>query len=367
MIASAAALLAFGMAVVFIRHQRAVHLESLQGAWEGAMHFHVGALQRTQRIVLRILKDNGSYHAIVDQIDTGVRNLPATRFDVGRRRLTFELGSGISYQGELNSARTEITGRWKWPGGNYSQPLTLTRTVTPDVIPEPLVESDYAPRPDSDLQGFWKGTLKFREISLRLHLKIAESSNGTFRAELESIDQPPIVPLTATAVSYQNARVKIRFRGLGAAFDGELVSGGSQIIGKWTQVGTDPLTLVRANPQDEKQALEAGKDYHHTNETELQGHWTGILSRSHGLQLHLVFHIARLLDGSFSATLDSPDQRLFAMPFDVVDFALPRVHLEMKSANCTFEGKLSAGKVSGSWTYNARKAGTLTLERTPSG
>ena len=56
-------------------------------------------------------------------------------------------------------------------------------------MPEPLAESDFAPRKDSDLQGYWKGTLKTGNVTLRLGLKIAEPAEGTFRAEWDKSDQ----------------------------------------------------------------------------------------------------------------------------------------------------------------------------------
>lgn len=363
MAACGAVLLLLGAILVFIRHERIVHLERVQGAWEGAMHFHWGALLRTQRVVLRVFKLNGSYHALIDQIDTGARNLPATKFDVGRRSVSFELGSGFSYRGELSRNATEITGRWKWPGGFYSQPLTLTRTNTPDAVPEPLAAVDYTPRPDSDLQGFWKGTLQLEKTSLRLHLKISGPSRGTFRAELDSIDQPPVTPLAATTVSYQRPRLRIWFQGIGAVFYGELNYAGSEIRGGWSQLKTTPLNLERVDPKEEMRALEAGENYRYANDTELQGHWTGILPGNCGLPLHVAFNIAQLPDGSFSATMDSPDQSLFAMPFDVVAFARPKVNLEMKSSKSTFEGTLLDGRVSGTWTFGGKDSEPLTLER----
>lgn len=363
MAACGAVLLVVLTILVFIRHERIVHLERVQGAWEGAMHFHWGALLRTRRVVLRVFKVNGSYHALIDQIDTGARNLPASKFDVGRRSVSFELGSGFSYRGKLSRNATEITGRWKWPGGFYSQPLTLTRTNKPDAVPEALAMADYTPRPDSDLQGFWMGTLRLEETSLRLHLKIAGPSNGTFRAELDSIDQTPVIPLAATTVSYQRPRLRIWFQGIGAVFNGELNNVGSEIRGEWSQVKTAPLNLERVDPKEEMRALEAGKNYHYTNDTELQGHWTGILPDNYGLPLHVAVNIAQLPDGTFSATLDSPDQSLFDMPFDEVAFAPPKVHLEMKSTKSTLEGTLLDGRVCGTWIFGGKDPEPLTLER----
>jgi hypothetical protein len=365
-VVGAALLFVCGAALLLVKHERTVHLERVQGAWEGAMHFHGGPLLRTQRVVLRVFNENGSYHAAYDEIDTGRKNLPATQFDVGRTSVNFASGAGFSFRGIMDSDATKITGRWTWPGGRFSQPLTLTHTTAPDTVPEPLAEADYTPRAGSDLQGFWKGTLTIGKTSLRLHLKIEEPPDGSFRAELDSIDQPPVIPLATTTMEYHKPSLRFSFQGIGAAFDGQLNDGGSQIIGKWTQAGVTPLTFDRVNAKEEEQALEAGKNYSYSADTELQGHWTGTLPSRYGLHLRLVFNIALLADGKFSATLDSPDQSLYAMPFDVIAFTPPKVRLEMKSAKCVFEGKLSGGKLSGTWNYDKKTPELLTLERAKS-
>lgn len=361
-VAGAVVLLAAGLILAIIKYEHAAHLERVQGAWEGTLQFHAGPLLRKQRIVLRIFKENGSYHAVFDQIDIGRKNLPATKFAVGGSSVNFESGSDFVYQGKLNRKATEMTGKWQWVGGRNSQPLTLTRTATPDKVQEPLAEADYARRPDSDLQGFWKGMLKVGTATLRLHLKIVEAQDGTFRAELNSIDQPPIIPVPVTTLEYRKPDVKVSLQGIGAAFQGRLDDSGSSIIGNWTQVGTVPLTFTRADPKAESQALEAGKNYEFASDTELQGHWSGTLSGKSGRHLRLVFHIAQLSDGLLSATMDSLDQSLFAMPFDTVQYTPPKVRLEMKSAQCVFEGTLSTGKLSGVWIYKTSPT-PLTLER----
>ena len=358
-----AVLLVAGLTTAVVKYEHIAHLAKVQGTWEGAMHFHAGPLLRTQRIVLRIFKENGSYHAVFHEIDVGVKNLPATRFEIGRSSVDFESDSRFNYAGKLNRGATEITGRWTWAGAKRSQPLALTRNATPDKVQEPLAEVDYTPRQGSDLQGFWKGTLTIGKTVLRLHLKIAESPDGTFRGELNSIDQPPIIPLPVTTLAYRKPSVKFSLQGIGAAFDGTLNNDSSQIIGTWTQFGTTPLIFDRVNPREEQQALETGKNYGYTNDTELQGHWTGTLPGQYGLQLQLVFNIARLPDGSFAGTMDSPDQSLFASPIDAIAFSPPRVHLEIKPANCVFDGKLAGGKLSGAWKFGKTIAEPVTLER----
>ena len=358
-----AVLLVLVLTMSALKCAHTARLKSLQGTWEGAMHFHGGKLMRTQRIVLKIFKENGSYHAAFDEVDMGRKNMPATEFDVGWKSVSFASGSGFSYLGKLNSDETEIIGRWKWPGGRFSQPLSLVKTATPDKVQEPLAEADYTPRPGSDLQGLWKGTLKIGKYTLRLHLKITESDDGTFHAEVDSLDQPPVIPMPATPLTYQRPSVKFSLQGVGVTFDGELNDSGSQINGTWTQGAPVPLTFNRVNPKDEEAALDAGKNYASTNDTDLQGHWTGTLPGRYGLHLRLVFNIAQLSDGSFAATMDSPDQSLFATPFDMVTFAAPKVRLEIKSAGCIFDGKLSSGKLAGTWSLTNLTSEPLTLER----
>ena len=257
LVAGVTVLLLLGLALVIVKHEHTVHLRRLQGAWEGALHFHGGARVRTQRIVLKVLNEHGLYHAVVDEVDLGLKDLPAAKFDAGRTLVAFALGSGFTYHGRLNGEATEIIGRWKWPGGGFSQPLTLSQTRTPDPVPEPLAQADYTRRPGSDLQGLWEGTLRIGTNSLRLRFKIAEPAQGTFRVELNSLDQPPIIPLPATTVNFEKPRVQILFQGIGALFDGQLDESGSEIAGNWAQARINPLTLTRVEPKTEAPASAA--------------------------------------------------------------------------------------------------------------
>jgi hypothetical protein len=256
-----AALLALGFVLALAGYEHAVHLRRVRGAWEGAMRYHIGQNMRKQRIVMRVLQEaNGSYRAVLDQIDLGVTNLPATRFTAGWSSVVFESSSNFVFRGTLNSGATEIAGRWSWPGAKRSQPLTLIHTQTPDVAQAPLALTDYTPRTGSDLQGLWQGTLKIGTVSLRLNFKIAESANGKYRGELNSIDQAPVIPVPATVVDYSKPRMKISFQGIGAVFDGTLDDSGTAIDGKWTQAKSWPLALNRVDPAVRPAALKAAKN-----------------------------------------------------------------------------------------------------------
>lgn len=358
-VAGAAALLAFGTTELFLDHERTVHLEKVQGAWEGVLRYG----PNTERIVLKVLKDNGMYHAVIDSIDGGSKNLPATTFKAGGSSVSLESGTAFSFQGNLNADATEIAGRWNFTGTKYSTPLTLKRTATPDVVQEPLTEADLVPRPDANLQGLWKGTVKLpRAPTSRMYLKIAATPDGKYRAEYNNIDQPPIHPIPSTSFDYEKPNINIQFGGINSWFDGQLDSSGSNIVGRWSQGSS--LTLTRVDPSDEAQTLNAGKNYDFTSDSDLQGHWTGALPGTYGLRLHLAVNIAQMADGSFSATLDSPDQLNMAMPFNTVKYASSNVRLEMGVGY--YEGKLQNGKISGRWNFKARDkiiSESLILER----
>ncbi len=236
----------------FVHHERATHFRRLQGAWEGALHFHWGRLMAVQRIVLKVSRENGSYRAAVDDVDLGLKNLPADRFDFGASLVNFELTNGVSFHGALDSATMEIKGRWKWPGGNYSQPLALTRTNTPDPVPEPLNETEYTPRQGSDLQGLWAGTLP-DEKPVRLQLKITEAADGTFRAELNNIEQSPGAFWPVTSLNYAQPHVKMALQGVAASFEGELNDRCTQMAGTWIQGKSFPMTFDRVNSSNEEQ------------------------------------------------------------------------------------------------------------------
>lgn len=247
MVAGAVVLLVLTTALGWYLH--VAHLQRVQGSWEGTLRFHVGQVMRKQRIVLRILKENGAYRAVLDQVDLGRKDIPTTALSAGWSSVNFESRSNFVFRGQLNSEGTEITGRWNWVGGRRSQPLTFTRTTTPDVILEPLAPADYAQRPGSDLQGLWGGTLMIGTNSLRIRFKVAESGDGKFRCELNSIDQLPAIPIPATTVDYHRPGVTLAFLGIGAIFDGRFDESMTTISGKWTQVMTSPLTLTRIDPK----------------------------------------------------------------------------------------------------------------------
>ena len=334
--------------VEVVQSARAAVIPDIQGAWQGVGEIpqqHVKA-----RGVLHITKVNGAYQATWDIIDRGVKGVTfALTYHYPDIRTELKLAVGdIVYEGKLNADGTEMTGRYMEP--NVSIPVVLKRTANPDSAPEPITADECAPRRDSDLQGCWAGTVKNGNIVLPLTLKIVEQPAGKFRAQFDSVcEGARTIPVSVT---YHQPEVKLALDGIGSSFAGNL-DNGSTISGTWT-VGSGqsfPVTFKSVNPHAEAQR-EAEKNFRYALPDELQGHWKGTAAvdvNGNTVKLHLAVDIAKMSDGSFSATLDSPDEMKRGVQASSVLFSPPRVRLEWIGIGARFEGKLRNGKLSGTW------------------
>ncbi len=168
---------------------------------------------------------------------------------------------------------------------------------------------------------------------------------------MDSLDQN-VSDLVISSVTYNKPGVQMEVGELGGGFSGTLSDDDKQIAGKWTQNGVSyPLTIQRSDPAVEREAAaakDAGKDYSYSSPNDLTGHWQGTLELK-GMKLRLALHVAKMLDGTLSATLDSLDQGANGIPATTVRFTAPDAHLEWKSIAGTFDGKVQNDKLAGTW------------------
>ncbi|WP_445381179.1 alpha/beta hydrolase family protein [Robiginitalea sp. IMCC43444] len=73
---------------------------------------------------------------------------------------------------------------------------------------------------------------------------------------------------------------------------------------------------------------------------EISGEWNGVL-KVQGLQLRLVFNIQQTEDGTYSATMDSPDQGAKGIPVDETIFVNDSLKLSILRAGIRYEGILT--------------------------
>jgi hypothetical protein len=340
---------------------RAAHAPDIQGAWAGI--FEAG--QQKWPMMYKISKENGSYHAVEVNIYQGAREMPVSRLVYNYPSVRIEQKAiGFTYEATLNPKTMEMSGTWKQ--GKGSGPFTMKLNALADKFPEPMADSDYTPRKDSDVQGYWKGTLKVEKTTLRVDLKIAERADGTFRVTGDSPDQGGS-DIEATAVTYHRPTLKVEFGGIMGSYEGAVDESDRVITGNLVSNGHPlPLTLERAKPETAAAldpAIEAQKDYSYTGPNDLPGHWQGTLDvKQSGVKIRLAVNIARLPDGKFSATMISLDQGGAEIPANNIQYISPNVRLEWSAIGGSFNGKLENGKISGAWRQGGG-ALPLVLER----
>jgi RNA polymerase sigma factor (sigma-70 family) len=226
-VAAAAVFLAAGTATVGVKMARANRNQpDIQGAWEGVAEFSPGI---KDRLVLHLDRTNNSYLATLDSIDARKKDVRLDKWDYDYPSLKFEGKElPLAFEGKVNASTNEISGVWK--NGRNVVSVVLKRTATPDAVPDPLTESDYAPRAGSDLQGYWKGTLAG---TVQLAFKISEPSDGKFVAEMDSVDLG--MEKLGSSVTYDKPEVQITVGEVGIIFKGTLDSSRNQLAGTWAQ------------------------------------------------------------------------------------------------------------------------------------
>jgi alpha/beta superfamily hydrolase len=73
-------------------------------------------------------------------------------------------------------------------------------------------------------------------------------------------------------------------------------------------------------------------------QADFNGTWEGKISV--GVDLRVIFHVARNENGSFTTTTDSPDQDAFNIPCDATIVSGDSIRIEMKGMNAVYAGKL---------------------------
>jgi hypothetical protein len=343
-----------GVGVVKTLHAvRVAHAPDLAGAWAGI--FDNQGMKAP--LMYKLSKVNGAYHAVEEDIYQGRRDVPVSKFTYDYPAIHLEQQAiGFTYDATLNPHTMEMSGTWKQSGG--SGPFTMKLNALAEAFPEPLTESEYAARNDSDLQGYWRGTVQVGNASLRMALKIAERPDKTFRVEWDNPDQGS-ENIEATAVSYQAPAVKVEFGGAGIVMEGRVDRSDRVITGNVIQQGrSTPLTLERAKPESvagQDAELEAQKDYSHTGPNDLPGHWQGTLEvKQTGQKIRLALNIAKMPGDAFFASLGSPDmgganQDIRELSASTVQYAPPEVTLEWPAIGGTYQAKLENGKLTGVW------------------
>ena len=256
-VASVVAILGIGTTTVVV--EALLPAPDIQGTWEGTFTIpgpgydvQKGESPKT-RFILTITETNGGYQATVDDIDRGRRDGAFDTFTYNYPYVHGETSPSLHGQptwpdvfcdGKVSRSGEKMS--WKSLEGTNTYMMEFRRTTNPTPFPEPLTDKEFAPRAGSDLQGYWKGMIGTGKNALHIEFKIAEPSDGTFRADFYSLDQD--TNRQPTSVSYDGTTVKIMPMAGFGMFQGGLRNGGREMAGNWIQGGRRiPTTFTRAN------------------------------------------------------------------------------------------------------------------------
>ncbi len=339
-ITGTAIVVAAGTTPLLVKAVKSAHTTypDIQGTWETVgrwTSFDTG-LRYDLHQVLKVQKTNGAYCATLDLVELGQSDyhVPGFAYKDGTVRLQLNPGL-VRYEGIVDQAGTEIHGSFLSPSGRKAEAV-WKRTSQPDIPAPPLTESDYAPAGNSVLQGIWEGHSRVKGIPWRANLKVSEPSPGSFRAEIDFLDFGiRHVPVT---IAYNKPTVELAC--LGAEVEGTMNSSNTEFR------GTLPVSPPEIWWTFKRGHQEPMEDFAFTAKTDLPGHWQGMLNLE-GIKLRLFLHIARLPDGKFSATLDSPDGILSGTLATAVQYRPPEVRIEWVWMKSSFAGKLEHGELSG--------------------
>jgi hypothetical protein len=131
------------VAVKTIHAVRAANAPDIQGAWAGNFDYKGEKMP----VMYKISKMNGSYHAVEVDIYQGAREVPVSKLIYNYPSIRIEQQAiGFTYDATLNPKTMEMSGTWKQ--GKDFGPFAMKLNALPDAFPEPMAESDYAPRQD---------------------------------------------------------------------------------------------------------------------------------------------------------------------------------------------------------------------------
>ena len=318
----------------------------LSGTWEGALQVQNARL----RLVLNVTKaDDGAYRATLDSIDQGAKGIPVNEVNFSNGTVHVQLSAlGAAFDGQLSPSGIDLDGEWQQAGTVF--PLTFQRTTKPSTVAAPLSAAVYTRRADVPLQGWWQGTLQVRNVPLRILFKISAVTPKSYQGTLDSLDQGGR-NIQITSIDQADSIVRIGVGSVDGHFEGTFNQDKEEIDGTWTQGAMNlPLALRRVEPKDEQPVPASA--YAFISDTELQGVWQGVLE-VRGTKLQLVVKVAKAADGTYQASMDSPDQGVSDIPATSVKFKGTDVEVEWKSLQALYHGQLEGGKLVGFWQQGA--------------
>jgi D-alanyl-D-alanine-carboxypeptidase/D-alanyl-D-alanine-endopeptidase len=173
---------------------------------------------------------DGTLTGALDSPDQGVKGIPCSDFRLAGDKLSFKVPSVRgSWSGSVQNSGAMLVGTWTQ---GSPTPLTFTRgEFVPATVP-------------SAVDGFWLGTLKIDNQSLRLQITVKSDAAGHELCTLDSLDQNES-GIACADVNYSGRSFSFAIPPAAARWTGTLSQDGKNLLGSWTQRETVPFNFMR--------------------------------------------------------------------------------------------------------------------------
>ncbi|WP_291842735.1 alpha/beta fold hydrolase [Maricaulis sp.] len=207
-------------------------------------------------------------------------------------------------------------------------------------------------RPNVPPSGDWLGVLTTPGGELRLLVTATEQPDGSYRGQLESLDQAPgqKIPMSEFAIDGDTMRFAIA--AMGASYTGNWNDETQRYEGEFSQGMSLPLAFAR--PEAIEVTVIDGMD----------GVWEGLLVRG-DTELAFTLNIETGEDGTI-VTLDSVTQAAYGIPVTDVMRDGAAFGFRVPAANVTYRGTLNAAgnRLTGQWIRPGFPDAEVSFERT---
>ena len=203
-------------------------------------------------MLLRIGTDpEGELRGLLDIPDQGTQGIPVTDLKYDSSQVVFSVkGMGMDFEGRMNSAATAFEGTMKSFGQEFELVFDRASAATEE---EKLELSYNVDSGETDMRGFWQGTLTVPGAELRLAVALGVDPEGVFHGTMDSLDQNARgLPMSSVEVTERHFEFK--WAALGATYSGDLSEDRNELVGSFKQGPIDvPFTMLRqSGPPESK-------------------------------------------------------------------------------------------------------------------
>lgn len=331
--------LAFFLGLFSISPLAAAPADALAGTWEGNLVINPSTKLDIQFIVSRGAANKLS--AVLNApAEANLQNVAVNAVTVSGDKVVFVVDEvNGRYEGVLKNGK--IDGQWKQNGAAFD--LALAPRVV-QKIPDAMA---------GQLSGPWHGVLNIpqsdRKLNLVLNFKNDAQAESGMIATVDSPDQSAF-GIPAESVSIKDGVLAVKVLRPVMSFAGKLEGG--QLVGKWTQGGSAPLTFNKGKFQA------AGLVVDKAVRERLAGNWYG----KFGSGIGIAFKFKESKTGTLLATMDSPHEGRNGIPVSSVKLDGDKLTVKVDGVGAAFTGTLKPDAIAGRFSAGGQ-GNNLTMTR----